>query len=424
MRLLLCLPEGQNIRNLLENQILQRLLKLHPEAEIIIFTPAYNIREFTEKWNVNGRISFREIIPYSLSKKDRFWLKFKKLSIKYGLKKFIPAIIKQERKETLAYYHDLIPLFKEKPGETLMLCTHIHLPHERPLANLANSLSIPVIGIVNSWDNVYKGIMTHVDDVLVWNEVNRREMITMEAYPEDKVKIMGVHAFEPYFKKENLISREEFASQIGLDSNRPILVYASIGQFVPFFEETFILEKMVEYAMKFELSQRPQIICRLHPWSKKALFDRFQEIPGLVFSEFKTYIPTVNWAPTYEEVVFSMNMLSHAEICISPGSTMILESAFLDTPFVVPVYNEYQPYIWKDYYSRFCLAWHFGRLVKNGWVKLALNNKEFFEQLDENLNDRGKYARERGLISSEYIGSERKPIQKVIEAIDGNFKKK
>lgn len=424
MRLLLTLPEGQNIRNILENNFIEHFLEKWPNCEIVLFTPAYNISIFKNKWNKNQSLVFKEIIPYNLNKRDRFLLKFKRKVITYGLNFIVPFLIRKEREKWHVYYDKLVPFLKEKATDSIMLCTHVHLPHERPLANIASSLGIPVVGIVNSWDNVYKGIMTHVDEVLVWNEVNRTEMITMEAYPEDKVKIMGVHAFEPYFKKENLLSRKDFSDQIGLNPQRPILVYASIGQFVPFFEETFILDKMVEYSLKFEELNRPQIICRLHPWSKKSLFDRFQNIPGLVFSEFKTYIPTLNWAPSYEEVVFSMNMLSHADICVSPGSTMILESAFLETPFVVPVYNEYQPYIWKDYYSRFCLAWHFGRLVKNGWVKLATNNKEFFEQLDENLNDRGKYSKERGLISAEYIGGEREPIQKVLEAIARNFNKR
>jgi len=417
MRLLLCLPEGQNIRNILENNFLNRYLEKRPDAEIIIFTPAFRIPEFTEKWNVNGKIIFKEIIPYTLNKRDRFWLKLKKLAIRYGLNWVVPGILNKERKNSIGYYDDLIPLLSEMPEKTIMLCTHIHLPHERPLANLATSLGIKVVGIVNSWDNVYKGIMTHVDKVLVWNEVNKNEMISMEAYPKSNVEIMGVHAFEPYFKKENLLSREAFSNQIGLDPDRPILVYASIGQFVPFFEETFVLDKMVEYCMQFEESKRPQIICRLHPWSKRALFDRFQDFPGLIFSEFKTYVPTINWAPTYSEVVFSFNMLSHADVCVSPGSTMVLESAFLDTPFVVPVYNDFQPFIWKDYYSRFCLVWHFGRLVKNGWVKPALNTQEFFAQLDENLSFPDKYQKERTLISNEYVGEIRDPLERILDSV-------
>lgn len=417
MRLLLCLPEGQNVRNILENNFLMRFLDKRPNAEIIIFTPAYRIPEFVEKWNVNGKIIFKEIIPYALNKRDRFWLKFKKGAIKYGLNWVALRIIDIERKNSHPYYDDLIPLFRKNPDNTIMLCTHIHLPHERPLANLANSFGIRVIGIVNSWDNVYKGIMTHVDKVLVWNEVNKNEMISMEAYPKSKVEIMGVHAFEPYFKKENLLSREAFSKQIGLDPNKPILVYASIGQFVPFFEETFVLDKMIEYCMQFEPAQRPQIICRLHPWSKRALFERFRDFSGIIFSEFNTYIPTINWAPTYSEVVFSFNMLAHANVCVSPGSTMILESAFLNTPFVVPVYNDYQPYIWKDYYSRFCLVWHFGRLVKNGWVKPALNTQEFFAQLDESLNFPDKYQIERSLISKEYVGDNREPVERILESV-------
>ncbi|MHB1277561.1 MAG: hypothetical protein ACYC1Q_04120, partial [Bacteroidia bacterium] len=297
-----------------------------------------------------------------------------------------------ERRELYPFYDSVKDIFKERAAETVLLCTHIHLAHERPLANLAYHYGIPVLGIVNSWDNVYKGIMTHVDKALVWNRVNKREMHSMEAYPEKSVDIFGVHAFEPYFDNSNLLSREDFARKIGLDPGRPILVYASLGQFVPFFEETFILDKLIEFCGKYDISNRPQIICRLHPWSKRALFDRFEGQEDLIYSEFKTYIPTLNWAPTFEEVVFSANMLHHADICISPGSTMVLESAYFNTPVVVPVYNDYQPYIWEDYYSRFCLAWHFGRLVRKNWIELARNDEEFFGQLGDYLAHPAKHT--------------------------------
>ena len=69
---------------------------------------------------------------------------------------------------------------------SLLLATHIHLHAEVPLLNAAYVRGIPTLGIVNSWDNVYKGIRAHPDYALVWSEINKKEMINFEGYEDAK----------------------------------------------------------------------------------------------------------------------------------------------------------------------------------------------------------------------------------------------
>ena len=60
-------------------------------------------------------------------------------------------------------------------------------------------LGIPTLGIVRSWDNVYKGIRRRPQQLAVWNTVNRDELLDLEGYRPDQVHIIGSPQFDPYF---------------------------------------------------------------------------------------------------------------------------------------------------------------------------------------------------------------------------------
>ncbi len=423
MRLLISLPEGQNVRNLLENGFLDKFMQIHPESEVVIFTPAYKIEEFTKKWGVSNKISFREMTPYSLKNKEKYLGTFRKKLVKYGLKSLAKILRNRERQFKIKFYENLKSFLLEYTNETVLLCTHIHLPHERPLANLAHQNGIPVIGIVNSWDNVFKGIQTHVDKALVWNHINKLEMVMMEGYSEKDVEIFGVHQFEPYFKNENIVKRDEFCNLLGLDPKRPYIVYACLGSFVPFFEETFLLNELIKFNESFAQDERPQIVCRLHPWSKKNQFSSFFNNKDILFSEFESYTPTLNWTPTYAEMVFTANMLKHAQICVTPGSTMALEACYFDTPVIVPVYNDYQSDVWKNYYKNYCLAMHFGRLIKKDYLELANNRNEFFKQLKLYFQEKNYRSENRMKLVKDYIGEIDNPTERIVFALTSKLNK-
>jgi len=130
-------------------------------------------------------------------------------------------------------------------------CISIHLPYESSLLNASRRLGIPTVGIINSWDNVHKGIDSHPDIALVWNSVNENELITMEGYERKVIKQIGVLNFQQFFNDDNIWSREEVCEKMGLDPLRPIWMYASIGQYVAFFEETFLLDELIKLSLAY-----------------------------------------------------------------------------------------------------------------------------------------------------------------------------
>ncbi len=413
MKLVISINEGQIVRNLFENNLLQRLFDDVQVDELVIISPAARIQEFTAKWTINDKISFFATIPHSRSSKQKRIARCRRYFATKDYKRLSNYLRKKERKfqVNVNYYAAALK------NADLLLCTHIHSDVEQPIANLAYQSGIPTLGIINSWDNVYKGIETHVDKALVWNKVNYEEMQSMEGYSKKELHIGGIPAFMPYFDESKVISKAEYCKGIGFDPHRPIVTYASLGQFVPFFEETFVLEEILNFCGQLPESRRPQIIVRLHPWSKKELFSRFFGNEDIYFDGFKSYTPTLNWTPTFEEVVHSGNTLRHSDICISPGSTMVIEAAIFDTPVIVPVYNEKQPEIWEDYYSKFCLAMHFGKLVRAGYTTIVRNKKDFQNEFFSYLENRSLNEERRKQLVEDYVGTIKDPIGEIIENI-------
>ena len=103
---------------------------------------------------------------------------------------------------------------------SLLLATHIHLLQEFELINAAKFLGISYLGIVRSWDNVYKGLQSRTDHVAVWNDINRNEVIEFDRYRPRDVTTIGVPQFDPYFASDVLWPRQKLAAQFNLDPAR------------------------------------------------------------------------------------------------------------------------------------------------------------------------------------------------------------
>src|SRR6185436_5329939 len=96
----------------------------------------------------------------------------------------------------------------------------------------AQSLGIPTVACISSWDNLSsKSLMRPIPDlVTVWNETQRREAVELHGVPAKKVEVTGAQCFDEWFGWEPR-PREEFLRQVGLDPERPYLLYTCFSPF-------------------------------------------------------------------------------------------------------------------------------------------------------------------------------------------------
>jgi hypothetical protein len=98
----------------------------------------------------------------------------------------------------------------------------------------ARRLRIPSGICVASWDNLTnKGLLKFVPErVFVWNEAQRREATDQHGVPSERVVATGAQLFDQWFGRRPSRSREELARLIGLDPERPYVLFLGSSPFV------------------------------------------------------------------------------------------------------------------------------------------------------------------------------------------------
>jgi hypothetical protein len=107
----------------------------------------------------------------------------------------------------------------------------------------AKRLAIPSAVAVASWDNLTsKGLLRVIPDrVIVWNDIQRRELEEMHGVSKDCiVTVTGAQKFDPWFDREPSTSYEEFTASIGLDSDKPYVLYTCSSAFIAPNEVDFV----------------------------------------------------------------------------------------------------------------------------------------------------------------------------------------
>jgi hypothetical protein len=67
--------------------------------------------------------------------------------------------------------------------------------------------------------------------VFVWNATQKHEAVTMHAVPPERVTITGAQCFDHWFDRQPTLDYEAFSAKVGLDAQRPFLLYVCSALF-------------------------------------------------------------------------------------------------------------------------------------------------------------------------------------------------
>jgi hypothetical protein len=87
---------------------------------------------------------------------------------------------------------------------------------------------------VASWDNLTsKGLIRVIPDhVVVWNESQKTEAVSMHGVAPDRVAVTGAQLFDRWFADRPSRSRDEFCRTVGLDPSQPFVLYVGSSTFI------------------------------------------------------------------------------------------------------------------------------------------------------------------------------------------------
>ncbi|MFC0605116.1 hypothetical protein [Winogradskyella pulchriflava] len=257
--------------------------------------------------------------------------------------------------------------------------TSIFITHQRvaglmPICLAARELNVKTTSAIFSWDNLPKARLTvDTDYYLVWSQWMKAEMKDYyPEIPEERVLLVGTPQFEFYFDKERISSRENFANQHGLDSNKTWICFSGDDVTTSPFDQVFLRD--VAEALNSE-KDNIQIIFRRCPVDFSSRYNdvlsKFKDliIPIDPIWNIQTQNGWTGYFPKYEDINMQINLAYHCSLVVNLGSTMALDFTTYNKP---SLYLNYNPTDDADWCSETIYSFQHFRSMKSlnpvGWI--------------------------------------------------------
>jgi hypothetical protein len=258
----------------------------------------------------------------------------------------------------------------------LVLVTPLLYPNawEIDYLKACRALHWPHAALVASWDNLTSKGIFHVaaDEVLVWNEVQAEEARRYHALPAATVTPVGAPVFDWLFESERLDSRGDFCREIGLDPERPYVVYA-VSSTIQHGDETEIVRRLQRQLAELAPG-RVQVLVRPHP-RNRAGWQAFEQ-PGIHVA-----FPADPGRPAAVKRDL-MNTVHHAAAIVGLNTSVFLEAAILDRPGITLLYRDSRNASLRKH-TEFP---HFQYLLDGGFLEVAEDERACAERIVRLLN--------------------------------------
>lgn len=285
-----------------------------------------------------------------------------------------------------------------------VVSTNLNLGFGRGLMAMGRRKGIPTVGNVFSWDHPYYDQQSRPDLLTCWSPIVRDGLVSLGGFLPKQVEVIGAPVFDPYFDPTGVWTRKELCDHLGLQPNRPIILFATLGQMRIFWDETGTFRSFLEAMDREGLPGPPQIVLRLHPLSVDHYFQEFRSRSDVVFSRYLGYCPGIRVWPRRDEVILAGNLLRHADVCVSPGSTMTVEAAIFDKPTVVPTFNPTFPEEYAKFFHQNWLNKHLGVLMQEDGFCLAESPNDAVSAVRRALADPSWLAEGRRFVRDNLLG--------------------
>ncbi|MFH1661888.1 MAG: CDP-glycerol glycerophosphotransferase family protein, partial [Candidatus Falkowbacteria bacterium] len=407
------ISRGGLIRNFFHSGVVNMLLDKN--FKVIILTPNYEDKEFFKEFehenlileplikpkNIRGRkiireflkgASFNETVNYlykykldGIEPSKIFYIPrilfFAPLRFIPGFKKFIRFL---EFKINPQKEHDY--LFK-KYNPDLVFATFASGEVDAGVIKSAKRFRVKTVCIPKSWDNMSKSLFnTKTNYIIVWSEFMKNQAIKFQDYKDKEIIITGIPQFDYYYKKENLMSREEFCKKFNFDPNKKIIMYGSNGvnkgvdYKYPELIKKFIDDKKLENV---------QVLVRPHLGyvGDKEQFQYLDNYENFAVdsndkqnNKFKDH-----WDTSLNHLNNLYNSLYHSDVCVNILSTLIFDATYCGTPVISVKFDIDKTNNLNKSVKRFYKTDYSDAIIKSGGVFVAESEEEFLKILQNIL---------------------------------------
>ncbi|MED1562635.1 hypothetical protein AJ85_02185 [Alkalihalobacillus alcalophilus ATCC 27647 = CGMCC 1.3604] len=195
------------------------------------------------------------------------------------------------------------------------------------------------------------------DYVLAWGDL-QKDIFSSRGYEREKIINIGSPKFDVYKDYQPFVAKQEYFEQIGFSVNKKTILFVMQPLDSQYNEKEArqAQHQMIDDLMKIINQNQFQLILRLPPALGEKLLDepllaKLAKCPDVYLEGYKD-LP-----------LEPMDAISHSDIVVSINSTMLFESALLNTPSLSIKYVEFESF----------------------WEKAGIPVAEHFEQLKNTL---------------------------------------
>jgi len=212
----------------------------------------------------------------------------------------------------------------------------------------AMDYKVKTMALILSWDNTTtKGISgAHADYVVAWTRTMRDELTKYHDIPSSNIYIGGVAQYDEYFKKSNLLSKDELVGQLNLSVDKKNIFFC-LESPTSYKHNSDILRILAKNIMNKSIDCRCQLIARIHPIyfrienesyrfesELRELNDIKTEFPFIVFDYPETLSKKMSFDMPITETYKLGALLQHSDVVLCFYSSMSIESCIFDTPVI------------------------------------------------------------------------------------------
>ncbi len=244
---------------------------------------------------------------------------------------------------------------------------------------IARRLGVPAVHCVASWDNLTnKGVVPlDPDRMLVWNAFQRDEAVELHGVAPDRVAITGAQLFDPWFERRPSRDRATFCAQVGLDPDRPFILYTCSSVFIARTESVFLKRWLAALRAAEDPRLRSiGVLIRPHPGSAK--FAEQWNAPEIRDAENLAVHPRLGGYPVNETARADyFDSLHHAAAVVGINTSAMLEAGILGKR----CYTVLDPEIAESQEGMV----HFAHLTRDGFLMTAADFEEHLAQLSAGI---------------------------------------
>ena len=292
---------------------------------------------------------------------------------------------------------------KFKPS--LFFSTHASTFFEERILHGAIRNKVPTVFMVLSWDHLSsKVVLSHkYRSVYVWNSLTKSEILkTCRAYPEGRIKIVGVPQYDIYGERP-AVSYGAWCRSYRLDPARRTILFSTMPQ-VRHEQQHLILEGLLQAIEDRQIDGNCQVLVKCHPFDNEGKYDHLLDrYPvGICRSTLAPGLAHSQWFPSVEEMVIGRDALYFCDININIFSTVTLEAAYFDKPIVhiafdpKPVHNRIPC---REYYQ----FEHFKKITEMQASTMAYSADGLYGAINEYFRNPAHRAEQRLKLVEEYF---------------------